>query len=95
MLSINKIHPSGPRRMPHFAWVAFLPEQLPPRHNVQVLIQNIDSPFKWLRLLPAEAFAGWDLHPLESAALSRRTPDADITPITELQASELQLFAFA
>jgi hypothetical protein len=27
-----------------------------------------------LRLLPAGAFAGWDLHPLESAALSRRTP---------------------
>jgi hypothetical protein len=24
------------------------------------------------------AFAGWDLHPLESAALSRRTPFADI-----------------
>jgi hypothetical protein len=31
-----------------------------------------------LRLLPAGAFAGWDLHPLESAALSRRTPQADI-----------------
>src|SRR5258708_6290929 len=31
-----------------------------------------------LRLLPAGAVAGWDLHPLESAALSRRTPDADI-----------------
>src|ERR1700716_3620259 len=31
-----------------------------------------------LRLLPAGAFAGWDLHPLESAALSRRTPPADI-----------------
>ncbi|MGF9763253.1 hypothetical protein AAII07_49760, partial [Microvirga sp. 0TCS3.31] len=29
-------------------------------------------------LLPAGAFAGWDLHPLESAALSRRTPKADI-----------------
>src|SRR5271167_5101187 len=29
-----------------------------------------------LRLLPAGAFAGWDLHPLESAALSRRTPDS-------------------
>jgi hypothetical protein len=24
-------------------------------------------------LLPAGAFAGWDLHPLESAAFSRRT----------------------
>jgi hypothetical protein len=29
------------------------------------------------RLLPAGAVAGWDLHPLESAALSRRTPKAD------------------
>jgi hypothetical protein len=28
-------------------------------------------------LLPAGAFAGWGLHPLESAALSRRTPIAD------------------
>src|SRR6202040_1881547 len=31
-----------------------------------------------LRLLPAGAVAGWDLHPLESAAFSRRTPAADI-----------------
>src|SRR5712672_1748545 len=30
-----------------------------------------------LRLLPAGAVAGWALHPLESAALSRRTPEAD------------------
>jgi hypothetical protein len=30
-----------------------------------------------LRLLPAGAVAGWDLHPLESAALSRRTPTTD------------------
>jgi len=30
-------------------------------------------------LLPAGAVAGWDLHPLESAAFSRRTPEADIT----------------
>jgi hypothetical protein len=29
-------------------------------------------------LLPAGAFAGWDLHPLESTAFSRRTPDSDI-----------------
>jgi hypothetical protein len=27
-------------------------------------------------LLPAGAFAGWDLHPLESAAFSRRTQRA-------------------
>jgi hypothetical protein len=26
-------------------------------------------------LLPAGAIAGWDLHPLESAAFARRTPD--------------------
>jgi hypothetical protein len=29
-------------------------------------------------LLPAGAFAGWDLHPLESAAFSRRTQIVDI-----------------
>jgi hypothetical protein len=29
-------------------------------------------------LLPAGAVAGWGLHPLESAALSRRTGKADI-----------------
>jgi hypothetical protein len=28
-------------------------------------------------LLPAGAVAGWDLHPLESAAFPRRTPNAD------------------
>jgi hypothetical protein len=28
-------------------------------------------------LLPAGAVAGWALHPLESAAFSRRTPIAD------------------
>jgi hypothetical protein len=36
------------------------------------------SPPQLLRLLPAGAVAGWDLHPLESAALSRRTPKPDI-----------------
>ena len=30
-------------------------------------------------LLPAGAIAGWDSHPLESAAFSRRTPKADLT----------------
>jgi hypothetical protein len=29
-------------------------------------------------LLPAGAFAGWDLHPLESAAFPRRTPEAAV-----------------
>src|SRR5215470_9315473 len=37
----------------------------------------ISSPPQLLRLLPAGAVAGWALHPLESAALSRRTPQAD------------------
>ncbi|AXF12883.1 kynurenine formamidase (plasmid) [Paraburkholderia graminis] len=36
-----------------------------------------------LRLLPAGAFAGWDLHPLESATFSRRTPRA-VTYISHL-----------
>jgi hypothetical protein len=28
-----------------------------------------------------ERFAGWDLHPLESAAFSRRTPLADLCKV--------------
>src|SRR6202035_1506349 len=39
---------------------------------------DISSPPCLLRLLPAGAVAGWDLHPLESAAFSRRTPKADL-----------------
>src|SRR5882724_4086035 len=39
---------------------------------------DISSPPCLLRLLPAGAVAGWGLHPLESAALSRRTPSADL-----------------
>src|ERR1700675_2339729 len=44
--------------------------------------QNLQLSTSWpgrlphLRLLPAGAVAGWGLHPLESAALSRRTPKA-------------------
>src|SRR6476469_11012244 len=38
---------------------------------------DISSPPCLLRLLSAGAIAGWDLHPLESTALSRRTPLAD------------------
>src|ERR1700674_2504405 len=38
----------------------------------------ISLPPQLLRLLPAGAVAGWGLHPLENAALSRRTPNADI-----------------
>src|SRR5271169_5636875 len=41
---------------------------------------DISSPPCLLRLLPAAAIAGWGLHPLESAALSRRTPIADPQP---------------
>src|SRR5471030_1296067 len=37
---------------------------------------DISSPPCLLRLLPAGALAGWGLHPLESAAFSRRTPEA-------------------
>jgi hypothetical protein len=33
-------------------------------------------------VLPAGAVAGWGLHPLESAALSRRTPMADVASLT-------------
>src|SRR5438445_3455849 len=39
---------------------------------------DTSSPPCLLRLLPAGAVAGWGLHPLESAALSRRTPEAAI-----------------
>ena len=39
---------------------------------------DISSPPCLLRLLPAGAVAGWALHPLESAALSRRTPRAEV-----------------
>jgi hypothetical protein len=35
-------------------------------------------------LLPAGAVAGWALHPLESAALSRRTPISDIDCATQV-----------
>src|SRR6267378_2523620 len=35
-------------------------------------VSDISSPPCLLRLLPAGAVAGWGLHPLESAALSRR-----------------------
>jgi hypothetical protein len=37
-------------------------------------------------LLPAGAFAGWDLHPLESAAFPRRTPSADIAVLLAIGA---------
>src|ERR1700686_1785247 len=39
---------------------------------------DISSPPCLLRLLPAGAVAGWDLHPLENAAFPRRTGKADI-----------------
>src|SRR5205807_2063720 len=39
---------------------------------------DTSSPPCLLRLLLAGAVAGWGLHPLESAALSRRTPEAAI-----------------
>jgi hypothetical protein len=36
------------------------------------------------RLLPAGAVAGWALHPLENAALSRRTRELVILPLKRL-----------
>src|SRR5205085_4665164 len=39
---------------------------------------DISSPPCLLRLLPAGAIAGWCLHSLESAALSRRTPRTEV-----------------
>jgi hypothetical protein len=45
-----------------------------------------------LRLLPAGAIAGWDLHPLENAALSRRTPIPGIRPSARLSALHLRLW---
>src|SRR3981189_2722577 len=46
---------------------------------------DISSPPCLLRLLPAGAVAGWGLHPLESAAFSRRTPVSDIVSILDMQ----------
>src|SRR5271169_914973 len=43
---------------------------------------DISSPPCLLRLLPAGAVAGWGLHPLESAALSRRTPFGDLGAVS-------------
>src|ERR1700720_2250948 len=48
---------------------------------------DISSPPCLLRLLPAGAVAGWGLHPLESAALSRRTPKGDVTRTREVRVS--------
>src|SRR3984893_9044817 len=49
---------------------------------------DISSPPCLLRLLPAGAVAGWGLHPLESAALSRRTPSAVVRSQERLPAPE-------
>src|SRR5665811_2520649 len=48
-----------------------------------------------LRLLPAGAVAGWGLHPLESAAFSRRTPEADIPPLHSITTSARSSFVLA
>ena len=50
--------------------------QPPNRGSLYPKASDISSPPCLLRLLPAGAFAGWDSHPLENAALSRRTPSA-------------------
>jgi hypothetical protein len=44
-------------------------------------------------LLPAGAVAGWDLHPLESAALSRRTPPADIAMCQQMSGTDINTAA--
>lgn len=57
---------------------------------------DISSPPCLLRLLPAGAVAGWGLHPLESAAFSRRTPSSDIRCpelVTAEQSIEFTLWA--
>ena len=49
--------------------------------------QNLQLSTSWagrlphFRLLPAGAVAGWGSHPLEGAALSRRTPISDISAV--------------
>ncbi|MEH2506497.1 hypothetical protein V1290_005308 [Bradyrhizobium sp. AZCC 1578] len=48
--------------------------RLAPARNVGSVLTAL------LRLLPAGAIAGWGLHPLESAAFARRTPNSDISP---------------
>ena len=47
---------------------------------------SVSASFVWrclsgVAMTPFPHFAGWDLHPLESAALSRRTPIADIASL--------------
>ena len=45
-----------------------------------------------LQLLPAGAVAGWGLHPLENAALSRRTPTTNSTsPVVIAVARAMEL----
>jgi len=47
-------------------------------------------------LLPAGAVAGWDLHPLESAAFARRTPEADnAAPYSGCQRTSTSGFGFS
>ena len=67
-----------------------------PAHRAVIIRDSLSEGFSHsrclhdlLRLLPAGAVAGWDLHPLESAALSRRTPEADspINPAWRRRAS--------
>jgi len=52
---------------------------LPPiRGTLYPKASDISSPPCPLRSLPAGAFAGWGLHPLDSAAFARRAPTTDI-----------------
>ena len=52
---------------------------------------DISSPPCLLRLLPAGAVAGWDLHPLESAAFSRRTPIAVMGPAPPVASASISM----
>src|SRR5580692_6892554 len=54
---------------------------------------DISSPPCLLRLLPAGAVAGWDLHPLENADFSRRTPKAEVRSTAAMRQQETLLFA--
>src|SRR4051812_21052679 len=52
---------------------------------------DISSPPCQLRLLPAGAVAGWDLHPLENTAFSWRAPKADTLQVHACALSTLPL----
>ena len=71
-----------------FTRVAACTLALPPIRDTLIRrLQPLRYLHELLRLLPAGAVAGWDLHPLESAALSRRTPTTDISHFSRRERS--------